>query len=150
MYLSDVRSSTPVRQLHAHTKEVTSLTFTNDGRLITTGADNSLKVFDTGGQEIFQIEMGDALRYVAHIELLFHSDIFRCAFTNGDQLLLGGDEGVLRAWNLIAYEELAKLCKPTQVPIVSIDASESGNVTITGDNVGNITLWTLPDQIKDQ
>jgi len=134
IYYCDIRTGSSIRQLHAHGSEVTCVKFTDDGRLISTGVDNCLKVFDPLGQESFQIDLGVA---------------FRCMATNGEQLLLGGDEGVLRAWNLLSTEEIHKHTKENTTPITSMRASINGDVVVAGDESGAITHWTLTNDKED-
>jgi WD40 repeat protein len=64
VYFSDTRTGVATHQIHAHTEEVSALKLTEDGRLITAGKDQCLKIFDKHGQEIFQIDLGETLKYV--------------------------------------------------------------------------------------
>jgi len=131
---NDIRAGSSIRHMHAHTNEVSCIKFTDDGRLITTGTDNCLKVFDSLGQESFQIDLGEALR---------------CMATNGDHLLLGGDDGVLRAWSLLSTKEIEKLQKQNSTPITSIWTSINGDVVVTGDDSGALSHWVLPSEKED-
>jgi len=129
LVLSDIRTRAPVRHVHAHTSAIISASFCDDGgRIISSGEDNNLKVFDIGSgvQEMFQIEMGEKIR---------------CSTISGDNLLLGCDDGLLRLWNLLTYEEITQLSKPTGVPVCSISVSEKNSVIVTGDEVGTITVY---------
>lgn len=130
IYFYDVRTSSPVRKIHAHHEEVSAVKFTDDGRLITTGKDHCLKVFDVQGQDIFQIDLGEALWAIA---------------SNRDSVLLGGQDGSLRVWNLISTEEVEKLHKKDTNSIVSIATSIDGNIVITGDDKGGISCWSIPN-----
>ena len=66
IFINDIRASKPLRQLHAHVDEVSSLKLTNDGRLISVGKDHSFKVFNLSGQELFQIILSEAYWYNYH------------------------------------------------------------------------------------
>jgi len=129
LVLSDLRMRSPIRHVHAHTSSVISACFCDDGgRIVSSGDDNCLKVFDIGSgvQEMFQIEMGEMIR---------------CSTISSDNLLLGGDDGILRLWNLLTYDEIAHLSKPSDVPLCSISVSEKNSVIVTGDDVGTITVY---------
>lgn len=57
----DVRTKSHVRQLRAHSSDVSVLKLTSDGRLLSGGSDGVLKVFDTSGQELFHIPLHTAI-----------------------------------------------------------------------------------------
>lgn len=62
---------------------------------------------------------------------------------NCDHVLLGGEEGSIRVWNLISTEEIEKHTKENSTAISSLIASDNGNI-ISGDNEGVIVCWGIP------
>jgi WD40 repeat protein len=62
---------------------------------------------------------------------------------NSDHVLLGGEEGSIRVWNLISTEEIEKHVKENPVSISSIVASEGGRI-VSGDKDGVIVCWGVP------
>ncbi len=58
--------------------------------MVTCSSDRTWKLIESGGSEIFSINLGDNLR---------------CLTCDGHTLLLGGDSGVLRVWNMQSGEE---------------------------------------------
>jgi len=131
---SDIRAGSSIRKLHAHGSEVTCIKFTEDGRLISTGIDNCIRVFDVTGQELLQIDF---------------DEVFRCMATNGEYLLLGGDTGLLRPWNISSTENIHKLKKENMSPLTCLTTNSTGHVVVSGDEEGTITHWTLPAERDD-
>eukprot|EP01126_Amoeba_proteus_P000445 TRINITY_DN10126_c0_g4_i2.p1 TRINITY_DN10126_c0_g4~~TRINITY_DN10126_c0_g4_i2.p1 ORF type:complete len:976 (-),score=197.01 TRINITY_DN10126_c0_g4_i2:134-3061(-) len=130
VHMSDTRMGSSISQIHAHTEEVTALKITEDGRLITTGKDQYLKVFDQKGQEIFQIDLGENLN---------------CISMNLEHVLLGGDE-TLRIWNLLTMEEAGKFSKTESRPIVSLAVSDG--LVVSGDDLGTILCWQVEEKTR--
>uniref|UniRef100_A0A6B2KXN1 BEACH domain-containing protein n=1 Tax=Arcella intermedia TaxID=1963864 RepID=A0A6B2KXN1_9EUKA len=129
IHFSDIRSGSTVRQIQLHNKEVTCVKYTEDGRLITTGADNTLKLLDPQGIDSFNVDLGET---------------FRCLVTNGDNLLLGGDRGLLRAFNLHSNQETGQIPSGQTSPITCISVDADANLVVTGTEEGGTMVYGLP------
>jgi factor associated with neutral sphingomyelinase activation len=128
IHLGDIRTGNSIREIHAHTAEVTCVKFLQDGRIISTGLDNSLRVFDSQGQELFQFDVGEALW---------------SAVAKQDQLLIGGESGSLRGWDLITSKEIIKTAKQNSA-ISTLYSSPKGDVVLSGHENGTVCYWTIP------
>jgi factor associated with neutral sphingomyelinase activation len=125
--LADLRTKQCVRTWHPHDDEVVSLRWTGDGRIVSAAKDGHLKVENQTGHELLAIQLADSLR---------------CFATNGERLLLGGESGLLRVWDVLGGEEITQLSKKTQSPINCIATSADGTLVLTGSDDGSITKWT--------
>jgi len=126
VFFIDIRKKSVVKSLHLHSDSINQIQFTPDGsRIITCSSDKLAKVIESGGSEIFSVNAGESLRSLK---------------TNGEILLLGGDEGVLRIWNLKDGTEIKQLKHPSKKPITSIACSKNGDNVVTA-SVGTIYLF---------
>eukprot|EP01119_Soliformovum_irregulare_P011407 TRINITY_DN2849_c1_g1_i1.p1 TRINITY_DN2849_c1_g1~~TRINITY_DN2849_c1_g1_i1.p1 ORF type:complete len:891 (-),score=264.62 TRINITY_DN2849_c1_g1_i1:87-2759(-) len=122
--LLDVRNKLMIRQSQPHDDIVNCVKFTPDGGRIVTGSnDGSLKILEVGGSEIFNLNLGTPIRALQ---------------TNGDHVIVGGDDGVLRVFNMKSGVESGNW--KGNDPIHAIICSDDGENLILGSQ-GTIRLF---------
>ncbi len=103
--------------------------FTPEGtRLVTCSSDGMVKLIELGGSEIFSVNLREPLQY-AHSFFLWLI-IYRCLTTDGELLLLGGADGILRIWTLKSGAEIKQI--KSSEPISTISCSTNGSLVVLG------------------
>jgi len=131
--IGDLRSNSKINEIDAHKDLVKDLRFTPDGRLVTVGKDHCLKVWNIEGQEIFNIDLSEVLNSI---------------YTNGEQLLIGGEDGILRLWNLFTGEETNQYKTEISTPLNCIVATSE--FVATGYESGMIVVWGPQTEENDE
>lgn len=114
----------------------TSFEFSPDGRLLASGNDSSIELWDT--------------RKAARIRTLKgHSDDIRClAFSpNGKLLASGSDDRTIKLWNSRNGAELGTL-KEHQDYVISLAFSPNGKLLASGSADDTIKLWDVDTQAQ--
>lgn len=127
IFMGDLRMKNSIRTWHAHDDAVVSLKATPDGRVISCSKDGQLKVENRGGHELLSVQLAEKLS---------------CMASNGQKLLLAGDSGQLRVWDLLQGEETAQLSKKSKSPISCIAFPQVGATIVSGAEDGSVTKWT--------
>eukprot|EP01114_Cavostelium_apophysatum_P011697 TRINITY_DN260_c1_g1_i1.p1 TRINITY_DN260_c1_g1~~TRINITY_DN260_c1_g1_i1.p1 ORF type:complete len:896 (-),score=250.63 TRINITY_DN260_c1_g1_i1:12-2699(-) len=115
--LLDTRTKSPIRTVQAHQDVVNAVRFTPDGiRFISCSNDDSFKVFEVNGNEMFSSDVGEKLR---------------CLTTDGKTLLIGGDNGFFRVWDIESGKETQH---PKEYPenVMSVVCADDGSTVVAG------------------
>lgn len=72
------------------------------------------------------------------------SDDCRCFATDGTLLLIGGDNGLFRIWDIKSGTQVKQIKSPE--PVTSIAVSKNGDKVITG-GAGTIRLYTSKNSL---
>lgn len=127
MFMGDLRMKSTIKTWHAHDDAVVAVKVTPDGRIISCSKDGHLKVENRAGHELLSVQIAESLF---------------CLSSNGHKLLMGGDSGQLRVWDLLQGEEVAQLSKKSRSAISCIAIPQNSNTIVTGGDDGSITKWT--------
>lgn len=127
IYLGDIRTGSAVRDIQAHSTEVTCVKFLHDGRIVSTGLDHSLRLFDSRGQELYLFDMGEPLLNLC---------------VKNDRVLFGTESGILKGWDLMASNEIYKSPKESS-PVSALFSSPKGDVVVAGYDNGTVSYWAL-------
>jgi factor associated with neutral sphingomyelinase activation len=127
MFLGDLRMKSSIRTWHAHDDAVVAIRVTPDGRIISCAKDGHLKVENKSGHELLSVQLAESLM---------------CMTSNGQRLLLGGDSGQLRVWDLLEGEEVAQLSKKSKSAVSCMAIPQNGQTIVTGSDDGSITKWS--------
>jgi factor associated with neutral sphingomyelinase activation len=125
--IADIRSGSVVRTWVAHDDAISAAQFTSDGRIISVSASGTMKVHESTGKTMFEVDVPDS---------------FHCLATNGTRLLTGDAGSTLRSWDLLVGEEIARVKRTPESPITCIATSEFCEFVITGSEDGTLTKWT--------
>jgi len=128
--------SAPYRHLRGHRSHINTIDFAADGRIVTTGDDRSVRVWNprTGSQ----------------IELLGHTnELLTAIFTrDGRRVISTSADGTVRLWNASGGEALAVLQEGTS-PIYDVFVANSGTIaTVDGNNVVRVYRCTVCGDIQ--
>jgi WD40 repeat protein len=125
----DVDHPRVVARLEGHTGQVVSARWIAQGRIMTAGADGTVRVWDGSTGTLFQTYQGWA-------------GILRDAILTPDGLVIGGDDdGSLRFWDAASGAKLWTL--PVHKSAV-IGVRLDGVDIVTRGFAGEISRWTLP------
>lgn len=130
--LWDAASARELRRLQGHTGWVTSLAFTLDGKLLTSGSnDKTIRVWDVAsGCEL--------LRLQGHEE-----PVTSVAFAPARALLASGsNDGTVRVWEVVSGRELMSL-SGYDVRIRCVAFSPDGTRLVSGSNDRVVRVWEV-------
>jgi WD40 repeat protein len=130
--LWDLGTGRELRTVNGHTKSVSSVAFSADGKTLATGSwDKTVKLWD--------VSSGRELR-----TLIGHSDLVDAVAFTGNFLLTGSADATMKLWRIDSNKPLATL--------ISLDKGDWVVVTPdnrfdTGRNLDNIEglHWVMPD-----
>jgi len=122
----NLKTQVQIRSMAVHSDTVNKIKFTPDGsRVISCSTDGSFKVIEVAsGAEPYSFDVGAKIT---------------CFETDGENLLLGMEDGTLRLWDLKSGIEI-KQFKGNE-PIDSLIVSERGNTVVVGCN-GTIRVYS--------
>jgi len=111
----DMQKNIITSNIRLHNGAINCVQFTPDGKkIVTCSNDRHFKVIDLTGVELFDADLGESLK---------------CLKTDGNSLLLGGERGILRLWDLKAGVEV-KQWKCNSEQIQSLECSTNGETVI--------------------
>ncbi|HZO91743.1 MAG TPA: WD40 repeat domain-containing protein [Chthonomonadaceae bacterium] len=118
-----------LKTLEGHTKEVTSVAFSPDGkRIVTGGGDTTAKVWDAAtGNELLTLKGPDYVTSVA-----FSPD--------GRRIVTGCGNKTAKVWNATSGKELLTL-KGHTLPVTSVIFSPDGGKIVTGSLDKTARIW---------
>eukprot|EP01112_Ceratiomyxa_fruticulosa_P018129 TRINITY_DN5758_c0_g1_i1.p1 TRINITY_DN5758_c0_g1~~TRINITY_DN5758_c0_g1_i1.p1 ORF type:complete len:946 (+),score=197.65 TRINITY_DN5758_c0_g1_i1:1578-4415(+) len=135
LVFSDIRMQHPIRTLQAHIEAVNGVKFSTDGnRVVTCSEDRHIKIIEVGvGAEIWGCDAGESLK---------------CLSTDGNQLFVGGESGLVRKWDLASGEEDTEInlsVNRESVNCVCVGSdSNKGIILAAGSQNGTISVWSSP------
>jgi WD40 repeat protein len=119
------RPAEPERWLKGHRGEVHSLAFSRDGRIVTGGADRTVRVWDRGGRAVVMRGHEDEVMTV-----VFTAD--------GGKVLSSSADGTLRLWDARTGAALAVL-QSGEDNVNDVALSRDGKIaTLAGDEVVHV------------
>ncbi len=126
----DAETGSALHDLKGHTGDNHCAQWSNDGRLIATGAsDKTIRLWDT--------QTGKQVRVLAG-----HTDNVRAvAWSTNDELLASAGDTTIRVWNAKTGESVRILNNPVNVGVRSVAWSPDGKTLASGDGVGKLHLW---------
>lgn len=125
--------------LKGHTNSVRCLAITPNATRLLSGADEgAIRVWNMNQPE-------NALA----VWTMAHRGAVRCLAISPDGRLAAsaGDDGVVRLWSLVYDSEVGCPIKGHQNPISSLSFNAEGNLLISGDEGGCLTVWTFENNI---
>jgi hypothetical protein len=116
--------------LEGHTEDVTSVSFSGDGKLIVSGSDDrTVRVWNAVSGELLHILEG-------------HTEEVRSVSFSGDGKLIvsGSYDRMVRVWNTASGELLHTLKGHTD-RVTSVSFSPDGNRIVSGSFDGSVRVW---------
>ncbi|MFI0482937.1 protein kinase [Actinomadura sp. 9N215] len=127
------QSVRPARALTGHTRVVTAVAMTPDGRYAVSGGyDNSVRVWDLGEGRCLRTLKG----HRGHVDAV-------AITADGRHALSGSDDGTARWWDLGSGRCLRKL-KSHSGHVTAVAITPDGRHALTGDLGGTLHRWDLP------
>jgi WD40 repeat protein len=129
--ISDAATGQVTLELRGHTKDVRIAAFSPDGRLLVSGTDDEVRVWNTEevvDHAVTRLRAGSSVSSLA-----FHPD--------GRQIVVGDYAKEVEIWDLHSRKKTTLSGHPT--PIVNVVVSRDGRTLISGSLDGTIHRWTL-------
>ena len=142
IYIYDTNKGLLIDTLIGHTEEVVKAFFSGNGkRIVSTGWDGTIRVWNIGGKEIFQLKDGNPhyakIPLIGGYKITYHPSPVLAISPNGEHILSGyGKEGI-DVWNVDDSTKIATLpgnsCKAAY--------SKDGRRVVSADTDGIIYIW---------
>ncbi len=126
--------SQPLRRISGHEGAVTALDVASNGRLLSTGEDGTLRIWNPEEGVCEQVLDGSATWNTC------------CAISqDGRWAASGGYDGQLSLWRLDQPESAAQLLEHDDACVLSVAFTDDGTLLATGDNAGIVRVWTMAE-----
>ncbi|WP_028062595.1 nSTAND1 domain-containing NTPase [Solirubrobacter soli] len=124
LYVWDLsRPDRPVRTLRGHTGHINTLAYSDDGRVVTAGADRTARVWDPRTLH-------------PPVVLRGHTDEVNAAqFTpDGKRVITASADGTVRLWDALGGDALVKLEEQPDVPLYDVTQGPGGSIATLDDH----------------
>ncbi len=158
----DVATGRLVRRFDPASDDLLTGTFAPDGRTLATGqADGSIVLWETAtGKPRLRLRTGTdgavrgsgrgPRREVTRLRTGTGSAVRVLRFTADSWLLIsGGDDGVIRIWDLLRGEEVRRL-QGHRGGVVSLALSVDGKMLISGSRDTTALIWPMPARVHER
>jgi len=127
----DLRTQHAIRTVQGHIEGVSRVKFTrDDSRVVSCSEDRHVKVLDLRGTDISLIDTKESLKAMD---------------TDGNTLFLGGENGIVRVWDMARGIETCPLIgAKEEEPISNITVSTTGSLVVASTTGGSLHIWRKP------
>lgn len=142
IYIYDTNKDVPIDTLIGHTEEVVKAFFSGNGkRIVSTGWDGTIRIWDVGGKEIFQLKDGNPhyakIPLIGGYKITYHPSPVLAISPDGKHILSGYCKEGIDVWNVDDRTQIATLPGSGRIATYSKD----GRRVVSADTVGNIYIW---------